>query len=390
MTNQIRNELNSTLNLYRNGNYEEALEIFEKYYKEHFDMFSLSNRITYSWVIYQIHIKNFEDESELFEYGEFVTELIPQQDLRKRKSCPYVMTVFRLLDHLKGQNDFFNMPYWLDKINPDLLPQKRSRYNGRIMRSLREKYFDYASKAYLECMDYEECIEISKEALITLRSFTNNSDTWHNLRIAKSYKELEMYDEALEYYNKVIEVKPDWFTYKDMAEIYYNLNRPYEALDYLCPAILSNDPIERKVNLYYLAYKVFGKFNEKEAIRHAQMYFLLKRQSGAQMAEEIEDMDFDESLLNLNNLEDEIRQGWTLYRFKDQELKYGTITKVFEHGKSGFITSNDHESFYFNALEFKEDMSQMEEGLYVSFYTQKAFDKSKNRESLNAVHIKTA
>ena len=42
---------------------------------------------------------------------------------------------------------------------------------------------------------------------------------------------------------------------------------------------------------------------------------------------------------------------------------------------------------YFNTFEFKADASQLREYLSVSFYCEKSFDKSKNRESIKAVYI---
>ena len=91
--------------------------------------------------------------------------------------------------------------------------------------------------------------------------------------------------------------------------------------------------------------------------------------------------------LNKKDLEREIKQYWSEYKFKDQQLQYGTITKIFEHGKSGFITSDDNESLYFNVYEFKGD--NLDVGQYVSFFTEKSFDKSKNKESLKAVNIRS-
>ena len=43
---------------------------------------------------------------------------------------------------------------------------------------------------------------------------------------------------------------------------------------------------------------------------------------------------------------------------------------------------------YNNVYEFKDDKALLDEGLSVSFYTQKGFDRSKNQEKTNAVNIK--
>ena len=229
------------MNSYKN---EEALEIYEKHYKENPEAFTKRDRVSYAWAIYRIHIKDNPDEYELYENAEFITELTEQDDLNRRNTCPYTFAVFKVMDLLKDQNDFYNLVYWIEKINPELLNQKRDKRNGRTVRSRKEKYFDYASKAYLETQDYELCIEVSKKALDSLFRFTNDSDTWHRWRIAKSLGQLGQHEEALDYLKEVIKVKQDWYIYKEMADDLTSLNKPEEALDYICEAVLakgSND-----------------------------------------------------------------------------------------------------------------------------------------------------
>ena len=116
-------------------------------------------------------------------------------------------------------------------------------------------------------------------------------------------------------------------------------------------------------------------------------HYAIKLDNESQVPYDIEELLIDEEDLDKRELEREIRDYWSEYKFKDQELQYGTITKIFEHGRSGFITSNDDESLYFNVYDYKGD--NLNVGEYVSFYTQKSFDKSKNRESLKAINIRS-
>ena len=83
-------------------------------------------------------------------------------------------------------------------------------------------------------------------ALKTLKKFLSEGDTWFKLRIAKSYKELNQLKDALPYYMEVIKVKHEWYIYRDIAEIYYLLNKSYKALDFLCAAILSKESNNEK------------------------------------------------------------------------------------------------------------------------------------------------
>ena len=384
----VRKDLFEAKKLYKSKEYDKAFDIYETLFSQYSDVFTKWDKIFYSWTIYQLKVKNQEDEVELFENVELITELIPQADLNKSPVCAYTLSVFKVLNYLKNREDWEYMLYWLDKLNPDLLDEKQGQGNDRLFPSNREKYFNFATKALIECRDYQECIDVSKKALESLSKFTNNSDVWYNWRIAKSLKELNQNEEALIYLKEVNKVKKDWFVSREIAENYYILEDTDNAEKYVSDAVLTNDPARIKVNLYYLAYKILKDENPEVALKHAELFTALKLESDAVLPDDIEELYIDEDNLNAWQLEKEIKKYWSENKFKGQKLQYGTITTVFDHGGAGFITSIDDERLYFKKFEFKDNKDYMKVGQYVSFYTQKSFDKSKNRESLNAVNIK--
>lgn len=372
--------------LYGSCKYEESLNLYEQLFDENPKEFNMRELISYCWAIYQCRVKNFTDENELFDATELITELIPQADLNYSNTCPYTFSVMKVLDFLYGKKEYYNMSYWLDKLNPILLDETRNNYKGRLYRSKKEKYYDYTSKSHLECAEWDLCIDICNEALDCLNSFTNNSDTWYRWRIAKSLKELHRNDEALEYLNEVSKVKKDWFVFKEFAENYHILNEDEKALNYICEAILTKDPVNIKVNLYCLAYEILDELNQDIAFRHVELCYLLKVESGAQIPDELEDLMIDETEIDKNQLIEEINNYWSDFKFKNQEQEYGTVSKYFEDKNFGFIMNNDDESIFFHRNEFKGDNVYV--GQLVSFYTEKSFDKSKNEESLKAVCIR--
>lgn len=390
MDKEIKNELLNARKLYKSKKFEESLEKFENLYNQNPDAFTRSFKISYAWAIYQACVKDSSDEDELFENVELITHLAPQFDLNRSNVCVYTLSVFKIIDYLNDENDYYTLLSWLDKINPDFLDEKRFTFNGIKYQSKKEKYYSRASKAYLKVNDFEMCIEVSKKALDEITTFTNNGDIWHKWRIAKSLKELDQNEESIVYLKEVLKVKNNWFVLKELAENFFILNDKKNALSYVSQAVLTNDPAAIKVNLYYLIYQLLKEDNPELALKHAELYLALKLENDSQITEDIEDLEIDEDNLDVKTLESEIKDYWSQFKYEGQELKYGTITKVFEHGKSGFITSDDYESFYFNTFEFKGDKSLIHEGLYVSFYTEESFDKSKNKESLNAVYISLA
>lgn len=385
MESDIKNDLKQAKKEYDSKKYVESLKIYERIFQKVPEIFKLNDLISYCWAIYRVHVKQFVDEDELFDAAETICDLIPQADLNRSKTCPYTFSVMRVLDYLYKERQYYNISYWAEKLNPKFLDTKRSNFKGRMCRSRKEKYYDYLSKSFLECAEWAECIEISTEALNTLKVFTNNGDTWHHWRIAKSLRELGHVEEALSHLEEVIKVKNDWFIYKEFIEDYYLLDNPNKALEYVCGAVLTDDPDKMKVNLYYLIYKLLSESNPDMAFKHAELYYLIKLENNSEIAQDIEELYIDDDKLDKEELSKEIKSYWEDFKYQNRELQYGTVTKYFDDKNFGFITDENDESVFFHKNEIKGDNVYV--GQLVSFYTENSFDKSKNRESLKAVNV---
>lgn len=386
MNEEFNTYLDNASQLKQSKKFSEALEIYEKQYDLHPDKFTHIQKVNYAWTIINVKMLNSKDEEEFFKAAEFITGMLEQDNLNKVKSCPYTTAVFKVLIKFKNDGDFISMISWLEMLNPDLLDENPYRSHGRIQKPRREKYYDWASKAYLENLDYEKCIEVSKIALETFDKFRDDGDTWHRWRIGKSLKQLNRLKEALDYMKEVIKVKHEWYMYRDIAEIYYTLGKKYDTLDWLCPAVLSHVSSKTKVNLYKLCYDVLKSFNPEMALKHAQLCYLIKRQNNYSIPYEIEKLDIDETALNRKDLEREIRDLWTQYRYKDEKLHHGTVVKFIEEKNFGFIKSEDGREIFFHKSEFNGDAVFV--GQLVSFFVEENFDKSKNRKSLKAVNVR--
>ena len=378
--NEFKRDLISAHELKTVGKNRKALKLYEKCYKKHPEEFSFNQINDYAWTIYKTRIAFFKDEDELFENVEFITQLVEQRNFNKCGSCVYTSSIFKVLNHFKSQNDFASMIPWLRKLDPDLLDEKLYRKHGRFNKSHRELYYDWASRAYYQNMEYEKCIEVSRTALNSLKRFVDEGDTWFRWRIAKSLTELGRLKEALEYYEKVIEVRHDWYMYRDIAEIYLRLKKPWIALDYLCPAVLCDEPNKSKAGIYYTCYKAL-KSNPEMALKHAQLYYLLRRQSDYPVAHEIEMLDIDESRLNKRELEKEIRDLWIQYKYKNRKIRHGTIVSFKKDENCGFIKTENGDEIFFNEKEFEG--TDIFIGQRVSFYTEE-----KNMKSIKAVNVR--
>jgi len=366
------------------GNFKQALELFEKLYNENPDGFNYKQKVDYAWTIIKVKTQDMNDLDSLIDAADRITGFLPQADLKVSRGCPYTTAVYKVLIKLFHDEQFIEMIPWLEMLDPELLDDRPYRSYGKLQRSRRESYYSWASKAYYENMEFEKCIEVSKTGLNAIATFHETSDTWLKWRIAKSLKEMNRFREALPYFLEVIDVKDEWYMYRDTAECYYILNKPYIALDYICPAILSRESSSTKVNIYRLCYNVFKSFNPEMALKHEQLYYLIMLDKGYSVPYEIEALNLDESQLNRKQLEMEITELWTQYKYKNHKRCYGKVIEYNENESSGLIETDENEKILFNKSEFKGDAVFV--GQKVSFYVE---DNVKNHgKSKRAVIVR--
>ena len=217
MPQDYRRQLNEAKKAYKAKDYPKAYEIYTNlYYKIPFDN---SNKYSYAWTVYQLEIKDFTSKEDLLKSADLITQLTRQNNLNH-------------------------------KINPDLLDQVRFTRDDRIYPSNMEQYYIWASVTYLKIGDFERCIKVSKNALSRLNRFTGDSAEFFQWRIAKSYRQIGNYDEALKFL-KILRLD-EWYVFHEIAENYYYLDDHDTSLEYALKAAIKSGPMNMKFNLYTL------------------------------------------------------------------------------------------------------------------------------------------
>lgn len=397
MSEDIKKDLAQAKKNYQSKNYVDAKETYEKVYDEKPKAFTIWDKRFYSWALYQLYVKTPEDETDLFEAVDLITELVPQEDHSKKDGvCAYTMSMMKLMDYLYKKNDYANLLVWADRLNPDFLSTKTSKFttsDGRevTMASNREKYYNWVSKSYYEVEDFDECLEISKRALEELTNFTNNSDIWFKWRIARSLREIGEYDEAIACLKDIFKTKKDWYIQWELAENYFFNGDNEKSLEYAISAALSRGDSDKKIKLYSLLEDLLEDDYPEIALKHSYLIYSIRLHNEWGIEDALEDKissaGFDMENTEYWKIEKELKSFWKDMKFKTQQPNYGTIKRIMPHGKTGFIKRDDGEDFFFNGFEFKGDPNKYREGIKVSFYLEEGYDKKKDEVKMNAVNI---
>ena len=397
MSENIKKDLDQAKKNYQSKKYEDAKDIYESIYIEHPEAFTIWDKRFYSWALYQLHVKKPEDKTELLEAVDLITQLVPQEDLSEKDGvCAYTMSMMKLLDYLYKNKDYENIIIWSEKLNPDYLSKKTSTFttdDGREVKlaSNKEKYYNWLSKSYQEVEDYDECLRVSKKALEELDQFTNNSDIWFKWRIARSCRELGEYDEAIEYLNDIYRFKKDWFVQWEIAENYFFMGEEEKSLEYAASAALSRGDSDKKIKLYSLLEDLLEDDDPEIALKHSYLIYSIRLHNewniDEGLEEEIANAGLDTENTEYWKIERELKSYWKDLKFKNQQPTFGVISRIFPHGKTGFVKDESGHSYFFNGFEFKGDPNKYREGVKVSFYIEEGYDKKKDEFKPNAVNI---
>ncbi|MBQ2226373.1 MAG: HEAT repeat domain-containing protein [Methanobrevibacter sp.] len=397
MSDDIKKQLAQAKKNYQNKDYEGAKDLYETLYNQKPESFTIWDKRFYSWALYQLYVKNPDDETSLLEAVDMITELVAQEDHSQKDGvCAYTMSVMKLLDYLYKKHDYANLLIWADNLNPDFLSTKTSKFttnDGREVTtaSNKEKYYNWTSKSYQEVEDYDMCLEVSKKALEELTSFTNNSDVWFKWRIARSLREIGEYGEAIEYLKDIYKTKKDWFIRWELAENYFFEGDHEKSLEYAVSAALSHGDSDKKIKLYSLLEDLLEDDDPEIALKHSYLIYSIRLHNewgiDEELEEKIESAGLDTQNTEYWKIEKELKGYWKDLKFKHQQPNYGIISRIFPHGKTGFVKRDDGESFFFNGFEFKGDPNKYRENVKVRFYLEEGYDRKKDEVKMNAVNI---
>ena len=285
----------------------------------------------------------------------------------------------------KFVNDF------CDLISPNLLRtdcrtidvERKGQKRKMELASDKENWFSYKSKALMKLGKFQECYEISKQALDLFEVFHYSNDVWLARRIALSKKNLGNSSDAISELEQVLRRKKEWFIQKELSVLYKESGNMDKSFKYAIAAINNFGDFEYKVDLLFLLGELLKAKGEDElAFKHFSISRLVRLQEEWNIPEKLQFAlsQFEKPNMpieKLQELKNELKKYWTSFYPQQNNVQHNTrqrqtgkIKKILhnnEKGADGFIEFNGTQSTYFRANTTEEIIKILREGLVVEF-----------------------
>lgn len=278
----------------------------------------------------------------------------------KKKAAPN----WKMIDNFCSQID----PQVLSKECSNIVTEKRGEKKETELASDFENWYAYKTKALMKLGKWEECFNVSKEALELIDKFHYSNDIWLLRRIAISKKNLGNIDEAILELKSILKKKKEWFIQKELAELYFEKEDFDQSLKTAIESVMAPGPLEFKVDLLFLLGNILNKQEKSDlAFKHFQLSKLLRQEKEWKIPSKLIEVlrEFSQPLIPLSDISiliKELRQYWNSLIPKPakttqeegknsaSENLIGEVKSILhdnEKGKVGFINSGGT-SYYFS------------------------------------------
>ena len=352
----------------------------------------------YSWCLFHTQIVEATDEETLLRAANEIIGQSSQDD----ELSPYVRTVFKVLEFLSNSRGSFpaeKIQEWLGKLTPETLDSKAFMMKDKFgkpreLASKREQFYVLLARTQYEGGKYNDCQATISEANQVFPTLHNDNETWLKRFDALSYAKKGNFAQAEVLFLEIIKAKPEWYIYKELAEIYLQQGKKIQAMRSAAEAALDTREPERKLSLYKFIAEMLGERGNTDAVKkHIEFIYYTRRDRKWKIDAELQAAI---SIFNINEhavvdskfLMRPLRNLWEQLKYDGLDRHDGAIKSFLPTGTAGFVESSDRKTYYFLTKQFKGKPEFMIAGQEVTFYVEEGFDVKKNRPSFNAVYIK--
>ncbi len=314
----------------------------------------------------------------------------------------YKLALFSAIDAAKNLKDTQKLLELTDIIGPEKLPSEPETFNGKKILSYRERWFFARLSALFDAQLYEECRELSLQAV---KQYPRRIEFSRRAALCKMM--LGKYGEAEEELQAISKMRGcPWYIVADLAKLRFNVGSFNRALESAFEATLMHGELQSKVNLFTLIAKiqlVLG--NSESAKNHIMLACAIRKDLKWKFNEEITQLASRFGIgdkvplpkVAVKACEKEWREQSNNSSDKDINVNFnnepvesalqGFITSILEDRPFTFIHRADNDQkIYTKISDIPEDMRLS--GMEVEFDLVESFDKLKNKKSVRAVNIR--
>jgi tetratricopeptide (TPR) repeat protein len=310
----------------------------------------------------------------------------------------YPITVLHIAKLWSQKQRDVHVLEWLKKLDPNRLgtdPGKGTDERGRDreLASRRERYYSLLTHALERLGRWQECSDQSSKAISDCGTLHHDNDIWFARRIALAKQKLGRPKEAVKELQRLAERKQASFLHSDIASAAWDAGDDQMAFKHALHALVAPQDIGYKLDAVRLIAGVLWQRGEKDhARRHIQLCMAVRTAKGWSDSTDLSTLAENWNITTSSEAADIIQREldllWRKWLDDLVPKKIGTVTKILPSGHAGFIQSNEHQDFYFDAHDWKGRRSAMAEGIHVSFATQQGFDRKRQRSTTIACDIR--
>ena len=314
----------------------------------------------------------------------------------------FKLFLFSAIDAAKNLKDVQKVLELTDLIGPDKLSSESENYKGKKLLSYRERWFFARLNALFDAQLYEECRELSLEAI---KQYPRRIEFSRRAALCKMM--LGKNGEAEEELQAISRMRGcPWYIVADLAKLRFNTGAFNGALEAAYEATLMHGELQTKVNLFSLIAKiqlVLG--NSESAKNHIMLACSIRKDMKWKFNSEITQLASrfgigdkvplpkvavkaceKEWREHSNNKSDKTE----IPECNSEPIKTGLqgfITNILDDRPFTFISRADNDQkVYAKISDIPEDLRVS--GAEVEFDLVEGFDKLKNKKSVRAVNVR--
>lgn len=355
----------------------------------------------YGWLIFDNCVKG-KSKNEILANEKLIKDLTilsPQKNLKEDNSfpCPTTISILQLCDaHAKNQFNAKKINELLSSLDYNLLSSKPRKGQGENeFPSDLEKYFALKIKALLKLGKFDACIEYCNKGLELIEKFHYNNDLWFKMRIAVSEYNLDNHKKSEELLKELLESKSGydkWFLYKDIAEVYFDMENYEKAWKYAVDATFYGNEPHFLIGLYLLQARILVKINRvhEGKILAELIAAILKEQkwNEKEYSKLLSFYKIDKTTTPpVSEVIKQARIFWQNEKYGNKPKSKGIIISIHKNGKIGRIKDHNNNLIEFHKKNFVEKVKSIEnlKGSTVEFFTMESYDGKKVAESITII-----